>query len=381
MYTGPILLTGRQIATLTGRPTNQGNPGDPNFGIVMPGAKALDDDDEDVFRLVWHQNVNSTDTSFRNGQGWRLERYDGDGDPATDRSDWEVEDRFGTLFPRNDFVSGLGDGDDYIVFETSTGRFLLFDIRGNLPEDRTTLVYRARDENGDPKTGDNDGALDFRDAYAAYCFCAGTLIATARGPVAVEALCPGDLLVTLDRGLQPLRWIGRREVSRAAALAFPALRPIRIAAGALGPGQPGRDLWLSPQHRVLVRSRIARRMTGRDEVLVAAKHLCGLPGIARDDGAAPFTYLHLRLDRHEVVLAEGAWAETLLVGAQALRAMDPAARQELQCLFPDLVPETASAAARGLMPGRAARRLALRHLRQARALVAAGVGAAHRRDD
>ena len=40
------------------------------------------------------------------------------------------------------------------------------------------------------------------------CFTAGTLIETPRGAVAIETLQVGDRVMTLDRGPQPLRWIG-----------------------------------------------------------------------------------------------------------------------------------------------------------------------------
>ncbi|PWK62747.1 Hint domain-containing protein [Roseicyclus mahoneyensis] len=368
MYTTPILLTGDQIASVTGSPYNQGNSGDADFAMIVPGAQALAGGDT-TYRLVWSGNINATDDSFLNGQVWTLEVYTGTGDPATDITGWAVVPGHDALTPKHDYVVGVGAGDDYIVFE-GAGGFLLYDIRGGLPDTPTTLTYLASEQNGDLATGDNDGNLDFVDAYGAYCFCSGTMIETARGPVAVEDLRVGDLVVTLDHGPQPLRWIGRRDVTLAGIIAQPDLRPFRLAAGALGPGLPQRDLWLSPQHRVLVRSRIAERMTGSPEVLVAAKHLCALPGIAQSLRFAPVRYLHLRLDRHELVRAEGAWAETLLVGRQALRALDPAARRELRQLFPGLSTETPAHAARAVLPGRIARRLAQRHARNARALTA-----------
>ncbi len=95
------------------------------------------------------------------------------------------------------------------------------------------------------------------------CYVAGTLLATADGPRAIETLVPGDLVMTMDHGLQPVRWIGRSTCTVSDRLA-----PVRIAAGALGHGLPRRDLFVSQQHRMLVRSRIAERMTGRSEILI-----------------------------------------------------------------------------------------------------------------
>lgn len=366
----PILLTGDQVASINGWPSNQGNPGDANFGMVLPNVDALGDASSS-YRLVWFQNVNSTDSHFSNGQFWRLEAYTGDGDPATDTSGWVPVPGYGNMTPKNDLVAGVGGGDDYVVFDTG-GQFLLYDIRGDLPTTPTTLLYRGDAQNGDLATGDNDSELDFTDSRAAYqpiCFCAGTLIETDRGPVPVQALAVGDRVVTLDHGLQPILWIGQREVSLAETVAHPETLPVRVAAGAMGAGLPARDLWLSPQHRVLVRSAIAERMTGQTEALVAVKHLCALPGITQTASPRKVTYLHLRLARHEVVRAENLWAETLLVGPQALQALPPNARRELRRLFPGLV-EGPQDAARGILSGRTARSFAERHRKNGKALVA-----------
>jgi hypothetical protein len=174
--------------------------------------------------------------------------------------------------------------------------------------------------------------------------------------------------MTADHGLLPVRWIGRSDVSIASTVINPNILPVRIAAGAMGDGLPARDLWLSPQHRVLVRSRIVARMTGKAEAPVAVKHLCTVPGITQTTIPREVTYLQIRLDRHEMVRAEGVWAETLLVGPQALRGMGRAAREELDLIFPGLV-EGPRAAPRTIMAGTTARMMAQRHVKNGKALV------------
>ncbi len=378
-YTDPIYLTGDMLAKLSGQPTNLGNPGDANFGIVLPNAQALSGSDT-LYRLVWTGNKNASATEFSNGQFWKLEVYtpgiDKDGDPTTGNSGWSASPGFGNLTPKNDLVAGLGAGDDYIVFE-GHGQFLLLDLSGNLPTQPTTLTYYATDEQGDTTVGDNDGQLDFSDAYTALdpiCFCAGTLIETETGPRAIETLRPGDRVRTLDHGLQPLRWIGRRDLDATALAAAPHLAPVRIRAEALGRGLPRHDLLVSPQHRILLRSAIAERMSGAREVLIGAKHLIGYPGITQmPPGAGPVSYLHLLFDRHEVVFANGAEAESLYTGAQALRSLTRAARAEIFELFPELRrPEAAPETARPLANGRIGRKLSLRHAKNHKPLVMAG---------
>lgn len=201
------------------------------------------------------------------------------------------------------------------------------------------------------------------------CFTRGTLIDCADGPRPVETLRIGDLVHTLDRGLQPVRWIASRRLASELA-AQPRLCPIRIRKGALGQGMPAADLLVSPQHRILVRSGIAQRMFGAAEVLVAAKQLLELQGveIARLDSVE---YVHFAFDRHEIVTANGAPSESLYPGPQALKSLGVAARDELFAIFPQLRKgDQPPVAARELVSGRQGRKLAARHAMHARPLVA-----------
>jgi len=194
------------------------------------------------------------------------------------------------------------------------------------------------------------------------CFCAGTQILTDRGERAVETLSPGDLVLTRDRGLQPVRWRQATHLGPVALRKRPSFQPIRLAAGALGPGRPQRDLLLSPQHRVLLRSRIVQRLFGAPEVLAAAKHLTDAPGITCAGDVTDLVYVHLLFDHHEIIFANGAEAESLLLGPEARKGMDAEGREEAFALFPDLEgQEPTMAPARKLLTGRIARRLTQRH--------------------
>ncbi len=203
------------------------------------------------------------------------------------------------------------------------------------------------------------------------CFAAGTLITVAgRRQVPVEDLIEGDLVLTADRGLRPVRWIGRRALSRAMLHTHPHLRPIRIAPDALGPSLPEQPLYLSPQHRVLVRSKIARRMFGEAEVLVAAKHLVGLDGIEIAEGSEPVTYFHILLEQHEILFANGAACESLYLGQHSFMAFDPQERREIFEIFPELcsAPDRVLPV-RTLVSGRRGRRLAERQQKNSHELV------------
>lgn len=149
------------------------------------------------------------------------------------------------------------------------------------------------------------------DAFVA-CFAAGSRLMTPQGVVPVEHLRAGDLVLTRDHGARPVRWVRRSRHS-----AQGARRPIRIRAGALGEGCPERDLLVSRQHRILVRSQLVMSATGCAEVLVPAIRLAGLPGVAVEKGMTSVCYFHILFDRHEIVVAEGCETESFLIGPVA----------------------------------------------------------------
>ncbi|MEO1000489.1 MAG: Hint domain-containing protein, partial [Pseudomonadota bacterium] len=99
------------------------------------------------------------------------------------------------------------------------------------------------------------------------CFAAGTLIETPAGPRAVETLAVGDLVRTADGRDVALRWTGTQHLGPEELARQPALRPVRIAAGAFGPGRPARDLVVSPQHRIVVDHWRVATFFGHDAVL------------------------------------------------------------------------------------------------------------------
>ena len=171
------------------------------------------------------------------------------------------------------------------------------------------------------------GDLSFDLTPPIICFTAGTQILTPQGQRAVETLCPGDLVVTRDHGMQPVRWTGLRKVAGRGALA-----PVRFAPGAIGNSV---ELILSPQHRVLARGWRVELFFGEAEVLVPAKQLVNGTTI-RQEPCDEVEYVHFACDAHEIVLADGAMCETLHLGPVALNAMPPDARRELEAIFPEI---------------------------------------------
>ena len=199
------------------------------------------------------------------------------------------------------------------------------------------------------------------DTNSPLCFTRGVLIETLDGPRAIETLKVGDLVLTKDNGAKPIAWIGHRSIGARVLAQKPELAPIRIKAGALGKGIPEADLVVSPQHRILVRSRIAQRMFDTNEILVAAKLLLEVDGIDICAECEGVEYFHLLFDRHEVVKSNGLWTESFQPGDMTLKGMGNAQRSEIYELFPELKTQA------GLNDYQAARRTLKKH--EARLLV------------
>jgi hypothetical protein len=137
-------------------------------------------------------------------------------------------------------------------------------------------------------------------AITVACFAEGTRIQTATGEMAVEALDVGDLVVVRRGELASVQWIGHRHVNCRQHPKRLDVLPMRVHAGAFGNGMPCRDLFLSPDHAVLV-----------DDVLIPIKCLINGTSIAQvpvDD----VTYYHVELTHHDVLLAEGLPCESYL---------------------------------------------------------------------
>lgn len=168
------------------------------------------------------------------------------------------------------------------------------------------------------------------------CFASGTLIDTDRGPVKVEDIRPGDKVMTRNNGAQPVVWTGERRLSYQHLAFHGKTRPILIEAGALGAGSPSQPLVVSPQHRVVISSKIVKRMTGEDEMMIPAKKLLELDGVEQIVPDTGVIYHHVLCETHEVITANGALAETLFLGEQATEMLSPEHRQEIETRFPGL---------------------------------------------
>jgi hypothetical protein len=197
------------------------------------------------------------------------------------------------------------------------------------PRDHDLWVVRASVDRSVPRPG-------AQAPTGVICFAPGTRIATPQGQRLIETLAPGDTVLTRDNGPQPVLWMGHRRISGARMYAMPHLRPIRLRAGAVGVGEPDRDLIVSPQHRMLVRGASARALFNTDEVLVAAQDLVNDHSILIDRSLREVTYVHVLLEHHNVIWANNLQTESLHPANTAFDSIDPVQRGHLLSLLPGI---------------------------------------------
>ncbi|GGL66700.1 Hint domain-containing protein [Wenxinia marina] len=109
-------------------------------------------------------------------------------------------------------------------------------------------------------------------------FIGGTVIATALGWRAVEALAPGDRVLTFDHGMVPLTDVIRGGYGYGDAVpAIGALRPLHVPAGAVS-NETAFDVL--PGAYLMIESDLAEELFGDPFVLLPARALEGFAGIA-----------------------------------------------------------------------------------------------------
>ena len=168
------------------------------------------------------------------------------------------------------------------------------------------------------------------------CFTPDTMIATETGPRAIAELNVGDRILTRDNGPQEILWRGHRRMTGARLHVMPHLRPIRFASGALGFGRPDRELLVSPQHRMLIKGQAALALFNTPEVLVAAQDLVNDRTITVDHSVREVTYVHILLERHNIVWANGLETESFHPSNTALDTVAEDQRAGLLDILPEI---------------------------------------------
>lgn len=195
-------------------------------------------------------------------------------------------------------ISGFGNGDtiDLSGFLATSSTFASnqLTLTSATNTHQTLAIQGTFAANAFTVNPDGHGGTDI-----VACFLPGTLIQTERGEVAVEDLAIGDVAIAASGRRRPLRWIG---VGKGLATRGrrTAATPIVVRKGALADNVPHTDLHITKGHSLYL-----------DGVLIPAEFLVNHRSILWDDAkAGEVTVYHLELDGHDVLLANGAPAES-----------------------------------------------------------------------
>ncbi|WP_138465670.1 Hint domain-containing protein [Poseidonocella sp. HB161398] len=207
------------------------------------------------------------------------------------------------------------DGDDGIfeVGETLTCGSDTFTFEGSMDIDGELFLVTTNDCTGErvlfghsasPESVDWPPVVNknsFDAVNTPNCFAAGTMIATPLGERAVETLEIGDEISVAGGGTTKVLWLARQTVHKRFT---PAERfvPVRVKAGALGAGVPHADLVLTADHALILDG-----LAINASALVNGTTICYEPMAAL---AEHVTYFHVETEAHEVILANGAAAES-----------------------------------------------------------------------
>ena len=187
-------------------------------------------------------------------------------------------------------------GTNYPVFSNGSSHFLILDSAG----------LTAFSSGSFPITSN----VNTDNAVAYMCFAGGTKISTPEGSTPVENIRIGDLISGADGTAIVVKWIGRQTVSTCFGPAE-RLMPVRFGAGSLGDGLPHTDLTVTADHGMLVDGVICHA-----GALVNGTTITRVPLAEMGDR---YTVYHIETEAHEIILANGAPAETFIdnVGRRA----------------------------------------------------------------
>ncbi len=158
------------------------------------------------------------------------------------------------------------------------------------------LQLGSEDYTGNAWTAQNDGSNGVE--VTPLCFCAGTSIATPQGDVPIERIGMGDLILTHTGAARAVLWVGTGRVLATRGRRG-AATPVIVRKGAIAPNVPNRDLRVTKAHSLYF-----------DGVLVPVEFLVNHRTILWDDHAQEVTLYHIELETHDVLVADGAPAES-----------------------------------------------------------------------
>jgi hypothetical protein len=141
------------------------------------------------------------------------------------------------------------------------------------------------------------------------CYAKGTLILTKHGFIPIENMKAGDKVITNGKiyknkiakqerpKSEPILWVGKFKVNKLNS----SSRPICITKNALANNFPFQDLYVSPNHSMIINGE-----------MVLAKDLVNEVTIYQDMECEDVEYYHLECENHNAIIANGVLSESYL---------------------------------------------------------------------
>ena len=184
---------------------------------------------------------------------------------------------------------------------SADGKFLFFHQPSAFASNQATF---AISNSGLPPSGRIDYATSNNyESPNPVCFAEGVFIDTPDGEIRVEMLKAGDVVLTASGSKAAINWVGRRSIRCINSPWSDAVTPVEITSDAIADGVPNRPLVVSPNHGIL--------MQCVDRFLVPAYTLVNGCTVVRRP-VDKVVYRHIEIDPHDILLANGAGAESYL---------------------------------------------------------------------
>ena len=188
--------------------------------------------------------------------------------------------------------------------ETTTHNYAIFTRFQGDGGTQRFIPYNPEDGDLSPLSlGGRSTGFTTSGALVVNCFLTGTTIATPDGERAIETFQAGDRVLTRDGRSVPVVWVARQTVVNPRAIELGRC-PVRIEAGALGPGLPAAPLTVTGDHALLFGGLLINAGALVNGTSIRFVPLAEMP--------TKFTWWHLELEAHEAIVANGVAAESFI---------------------------------------------------------------------
>jgi hypothetical protein len=165
----------------------------------------------------------------------------------------------------------------------------------------------------------------------------GAMVRTPCGPRRVDLVGPGDMIVTRDNGMVPVRMVWHRTITAADIARHPDLAPVRLCTRAVAPMMPQKDLSVAPDQRVMVPGfRILGQPRDRCCLVEAQDIAQGSDAAYRDAPDGDVRYFTFVFDSPQVFAVNGLMVESFVPSAKVVTRLAQNLRRELVDHYPEL---------------------------------------------